>query len=901
MKCKTQFNLLIMVILASVLSLAGCADDGTNGVDGAPGTPGTAGAPGAPGAPGGNGIDVRITTFHGTGYLESTGEFDETLANPKYFANAEITSATAAVDGTVTVNFTVKDEAMDPVAGVTGVSFNIVKLVPAVFPETYNNWVPYINSTQTVSGSATGDWPNPDGTSANQASSENNGTFTDHGDGSYTYVFSTNLANVTTPVAVSYDRTLTHRISVMMGGHSGPTATATYDFIPAGGSITETREIVTTAACQSCHGSEFHGHGGNRLTVENCVSCHNPSTTDPHGGETVDLKVMIHKIHAGGELASIPGADGIVWDDPATTATDESADNGEYAIWGYRNTKHEWWKAGFPAIIENCTKCHQEPAGSGITLADVDNWKTVPSRAACGSCHDNINFAVGTNHPGGAVSNDTQCVTCHYPDTDSGFAMSVQDAHDWTQHDPRNLPEFTVDLTVTGASGSSGEFVTGDSPVVNIVIYDIADPINPIDHTTVIKDTNKESCVETDLTCVGDGLFDHIYLMVHGPRAERNPVLSTAARADVVSTIAGPYVIGATSNLTIKVDNGQDLITTDNGGTIKSGTITVSIPAASYTAAQMATLLNANANFAARAIAYVQEDSAYNDQTYAGNIAIRSRNLGKFYAIEVLSSGPAGSVLFAGGQLDTIYTVGGYYPNNDIAIKVSSNDPKATWTAGGITYTLDPVDDLKPGTYIASMEFGDMGRTNDTVYKTPTVAKTTFQVKQATEELAPAGNCGSCHQGPQGTGFVLDYPRHNKIFDNTAIDQCGGCHDYQTRDATGGWTGAVNITKRVHAVHNGANLVYPNLTVGHSDGIAGRNWEINFPQDIRNCETCHPATAATGSIATSGSWMTKAARNPCSGCHDSDAASAHFKLMTFDPTPTNPYSGDEEESCQVCH
>jgi hypothetical protein len=81
---------------------------------------------------------------------------------------------------------------------------------------------------------------------------------------------------------------------------------------------------------------------------------------------------MIHKIHAGGELASIPGADGKVWDDPATT-TDESADNGEYAIWGNKNRKHTWWKVGFPAIIENCTKCHQ-------AQADVDNWKNKPSR-----------------------------------------------------------------------------------------------------------------------------------------------------------------------------------------------------------------------------------------------------------------------------------------------------------------------------------------------------------------------------------------------------------------------------------------------------------------------------------------------------------------------------------------
>ena len=55
-------------------------------------------------------------------------------------------------------------------------------------------------------------------------------------------------------------------------------------------------------------------------------------------------------------------------------------------------------------------------------------------------------------------------------------------------------------------------------------------------------------------------------------------------------------------------------------------------------------------------------------------------------------------------------------------------------------------------------------------YKTPSVGRVTFQVGMRTEELSVAGNCGMCHRGPQGTGFVLDYLRHNKILDDTAND-----------------------------------------------------------------------------------------------------------------------------------
>jgi OmcA/MtrC family decaheme c-type cytochrome len=231
----------------------------------------------------------------------------------------------------------------------------------------------------------------------------------------------------------------------------------------------------------------------------------------------------------------------------------------------------------------------------------------------------------------------------------------------------------------------------------------------------------------------------------------------------------------------------------------------------------------------------------------------------------------------------------------------ASNDPKVAWFPGYVTYTLDPVDDLAPGTYVVDVEIGDRGRLTATSYKTPSVAKKTFQVKTATEEKAPAGNCDTCHQS-QSEGMVFDQGRHHKIFDDTAVDQCGACHDYMPQTAVGAsWPGAKPISKRVHSVHNGSKLTYPVLTVDHADEPANRFWDITFPQDVRNCETCHSAVDTPVTKATSGSWATKPARLPCSGCHDTDAANSHMKLMTYDPTPANPWSGDEQESCKACH
>jgi hypothetical protein len=37
------------------------------------------------------------------------------------------------------------------------------------------------------------------------------------------------------------------------------------------------------------------------------------------------------------------------------------------------------------------------------------------------------------------------------------------------------------------------------------------------------------------------------------------------------------------------------------------------------------------------------------------------------------------------------------------------------------------------------------------------------------------------------------------------------------------------------------------------------------------------------------------------GCHDGDAAMTHMKLNTDDPTPFDPWSGDESEACKTCH
>ena len=140
------------------------------------------------------------------------------------------------------------------------------------------------------------------------------------------------------------------------------------------------------------------------------------------------------------------------------------------------------------------------------------------------------------------------------------------------------------------------------------------------------------------------------------------------------------------------------------------------------------------------------------------------------------------------------------------------------------------------------------------------------------------------------------------------VDVCGACHDYRsqfaerknTTDPVDGWGGAAAtgrsnfgfgagpISRRVHGVHLLAYLEKP----GEVHSMYTNEHEIIFPQDVRNCQKCHSETP---------SWKEKPSRLACFACHDSDAAKAHGMLQTYDPTPTDPISGDETESCEVCH
>lgn len=367
----TAFFLFILFTLLSLV-LMGCGNDGATGVAGAPGVPGPQGPPGT----------TPILNLPAPTSLVG------------HMTLASINS------GILKVSFNLEDQDGQPYTALSGFRFTLAKLVPGGNGDT-SHWQSYINQIETVDGVGSGT------SDTIQATYERDGELINHNDGSYTYTFVTNLDAVVQPLAVAYQGQLTHRVALQISGNDQPVANIVYDWQPSSGNTQGlfTRNLVKTQNCNSCHG-KLALHGSGRTEVDYCVTCHNPGSIDANSGESVDFQSLIHKLHRGAQLPSV-------------------VNGGEYAIWGFRDSKHDYSALHYPQDINNCSKCHddQDPQ-----TPDAAQWHQLPSIQACGSCHDDVDFALGKEggHGGGIAVDNSECSVCH---RQGALVGSVQDSH----------------------------------------------------------------------------------------------------------------------------------------------------------------------------------------------------------------------------------------------------------------------------------------------------------------------------------------------------------------------------------------------------------------------------------------------------------------------------------------
>ena len=358
-----------------------------------------------------------------------------------------INSASISSAGVISVTYTLTDPTGLPLdaAGVTTPGAISTAYVAAYIPSGQEQYVAY--TTASATGKALGTITRPN-------FETRGGTATLVGSGQYQYTFAAKApagfdATVTTTVAVNAIRDLT--VFNLGKNYTG----ATFDFVPNGSAVTVTRDVVRTESCNACH-DQMAFHGGNAHAMAMCVMCHQAQNLDPVTGNSLDLKVMAHKIHMGSQLPSVVG-----------TSTTPGV---PYQIAGYGGRMSDFSDVVDPADPRRCEVCHSQTTGAKQAKA----FLLKPTRAACGACHDDVNFASGVNHAGGFQADDAQCANCHIPVGETPFDASIMGAHvvpaDTAALYPPNpdtlLPGFH--LAITGVTNS----LAGQTPTVAFTLKD---------------------------------------------------------------------------------------------------------------------------------------------------------------------------------------------------------------------------------------------------------------------------------------------------------------------------------------------------------------------------------------------------------------------------------------------
>jgi len=267
---------------------------------------------------------------------------------------------------------------------------------------------------------------------------------TANGDGTYTITSPTAIpANIKGTAGILFQGHPAHDFDDGNGAQEIPVPSAVSYSAITDSVVVPRREVASVANCNVCH-QQLNGHGNNRVdSVQACSFCHNPNATDvvsrigagitpanpdpsDHLAEqSIDLKVMIHAIHASAFRAGQSAVPFVVYH--RGSANNFSAET------------------PFPGALNNCVACHDtdtyyppDPTSSTVLATTVSTYvggvggsgpagqiAVTPAAAVCSSCHTTATEALHMVQNGGSfnavkdanshvVSAET-CVICHGP------------------------------------------------------------------------------------------------------------------------------------------------------------------------------------------------------------------------------------------------------------------------------------------------------------------------------------------------------------------------------------------------------------------------------------------------------------------------------------------------------
>ena len=323
------------------------------------------------------------------------------FARPGY--HVKINSVTIGADRKPVVDITLTDDLGAPLdrKGIETPGVCTLSFIIAWYNAATRDYTAY--TTRTVTSPITN-------VTAVQAAADTGGVIKDLETGHFTYTFGKVLP-------ANFDQTKTHSV----GAYGRRTMPADimdgkvyidndeFDFRPDAQPVTEKWDVIQERfACNQCH-DPLQAHGEVRQDAKLCVLCHSPQTSDPDTGRTVDMRVMIHKIHRGPNLPSVKAGT-------------------PYIIIGNQQTVNDFSHTTYPQDIRNCQNCH-EGRNAAQRPSQSDVWYTHPARQPCGACHDDINWVTGENHPGGPQADDNACASCHVPESGTEYDASIRGAH----------------------------------------------------------------------------------------------------------------------------------------------------------------------------------------------------------------------------------------------------------------------------------------------------------------------------------------------------------------------------------------------------------------------------------------------------------------------------------------
>jgi OmcA/MtrC family decaheme c-type cytochrome len=451
-----------------------------------------------------------------------------------------INSASITGAGVISVTYTLSDPNGLPLdaSGATTPGAISLAYVAAYIPKGQEQYVAYTVASAT--GKALGTIVRPDFETSG-------GTTTLVAPGQYQYTFAAKAPagfdpTVTTTVAVNAIRNLT---AFDLGENYAGT---TFNFVPNGSTVTVTRDVISNASCNTCH-YDLAFHGGNAHSIAMCVMCHQPQNLDPTSGNSLDLKVMAHKIHMGSQLPSVVGT--------------SKTPGVPYEIYGYMNSVNNFSKVIDPADPRRCEVCHSQTTGA----AQAKAFLTEPTRVACGACHDDVDFATGfstgsePNHAGGPQADDTQCANCHIPQGETPFDASILGAHvvptDTAALYPQNPNTLLAgfNLAITSVTNTSA----GNAPTVNFTLTD--DKGNNIALSAAATLSFTMSGPTTDYGAINFGANSttpgYVTESATAATCAAGGTCSYTFTHVIPATATGTYVMGGEARETVTVDAGE--------------------------------------------------------------------------------------------------------------------------------------------------------------------------------------------------------------------------------------------------------------------------------------------------------------------------------------------------------